>query len=416
MTRKMLACEPMKLYDTLRQWRLRQSFPFSPAAVLIVFAAGCASPRPPRPPSLDLPEMVKDFTAQRTGDQVTLHWTTPEKTTDRLEIKGSVTAEICRIDHPALHPAPTAGPAQSCTPVTRLPVRPGASQAADPLPKALTTGPATLLAYRIQLFNVHGRSAGLSPQVFAAAGGAPTEVEQLRAAAVPTGAMLEWQPQNTSASVELERLLLTPAATHPHVEKPSAKSKPSAKTRPTHPSSTKSPEATPPAANEVKLQTPPHTGDAGGTIDSTAVKGETYRYTAQRVLDTTLDGHTVTLRSLPSTPVTLVVRDTFPPAVPTGLEAVPGGASPADRSIDLSWTPDSDPDLAGYFVYRQNVTPTGALGGPAIRLNSTPVAGPAWRDHTVVTVQRYAYRVTAVDTSGNESKPSADVQETLREP
>jgi fibronectin type 3 domain-containing protein len=71
--------------------------------------------------------------------------------------------------------------------------------------------------------------------------------------------------------------------------------------------------------------------------------------------------------------------------------------------------------LAGYFVYRQEVDAKGAVAGTATRLNLTPVVGPAYRDQTAVAGRRYAYRVTAVDTAGNESAPSADVQETLRE-
>jgi hypothetical protein len=109
------------------------------------------------------------------------------------------------------------------------------------------------------------------------------------------------------------------------------------------------------------------------------------------------------------------MRDTFPPHAPTGLEAVPGGATVADRSIDLSWTPNTDPDLVGYNVYRQDVDSRGVVAGTAARLNTTPVAGPAYRDQTAMTGRRYAYRITAVDSAGNESAPSADVQETLRE-
>jgi fibronectin type 3 domain-containing protein len=109
------------------------------------------------------------------------------------------------------------------------------------------------------------------------------------------------------------------------------------------------------------------------------------------------------------------MRNTFPPHAPTGLEAIPGGATTADRSIDLSWTPNTDPDLVGYNVYRQDVDSKGAAVGTAARLNTTPVVGPAYRDPTAVAGRRYAYRVTAVDTAGNESAPSADVQETLRE-
>ena len=169
------------------------------------------------------------------------------------------------------------------------------------------------------------------------------------------------------------------------------------------------------APDEVKLETPKEVVDAGGTVDRTAQKGESYRYTARRLREISLQGHKLELRSDLSTPVTVTMLDTFPPGVPTGLEAVPGGATPSDRSIDLSWTPDIDPDLAGYSVYRQEVTSAGQVAGTATRLNTTPIVGPAYRDQTAVPGHRYAYRVTAVDASGNESAPSADVQETLRE-
>jgi fibronectin type 3 domain-containing protein len=71
--------------------------------------------------------------------------------------------------------------------------------------------------------------------------------------------------------------------------------------------------------------------------------------------------------------------------------------------------------LAGYFVYRQEVDPKGVVTGTVTRLNTTPVVGPAYRDQTALAGHRYAYRITAVDTAGNESAPGADVQEILRE-
>ena len=143
--------------------------------------------------------------------------------------------------------------------------------------------------------------------------------------------------------------------------------------------------------------------------------GESYRYTARRVLSVALGGHNLELRSVASPPVTVVMRNIFPPHPPSGLEAVPGGATAADRSIDLSWTPNADPDLAGYIVYRQEVDSKGVAAGTATRLNPTPVVGPAYRDQTAMAGRRYAYRVTAVDAAGNESAPSDPVQETLRE-
>ncbi len=391
--------------------------PAATAALLIACATGCASPGPPRPPSLDLPEIVKDLTAERVANEVRLRWTTPEMTTDRIAIKGPITAEICRI---------AAQTSQVCTPVTRLPVQPGPSHSADILPPALIVDPASLLAYRVQILNAHGHSAGPSPEAFAAAGAAPAPVEQLRAAPSPDGAMLEWQQNSTTAAVELDRLPVGPngvviePAPPKTASKSSSSSKPAAKKQPTPQKTTPAPtpkplQTTPATPIEVKLRTPTQPTDSGGTIDHTAEKGETYRYTAQRVLSVSLGGHALELRSAISPPVTVVIRDIFPPHAPTGLEAIPGGATAADRSIDLSWTPNTDADLAGYIVYRQEIDSKGAATGTVTRLNPTPVVGPAYRDQTAVAGRRYAYHVTAVDAAGNESAPSDVVQETLRE-
>jgi len=387
------------------------------AGALIAFA-GCASPGPPQPPSLDLPEVVKDLTADRVGDVVHLQWTTPETTTDHLNVKGAMTAEICRI-RVAAHP-----PQPSCTPITKLPVQPGPTHADEALSSNLSADPPALLAYRVQIFNVNGHSAGFSPEAFAAAGAAPPPVEQLRATPSPDGTMLEWKPANTTAPVELDRLPVGPdgVVIEPPQRKEAAKSSkhaikklPADHPKPAPAPSPKPLHMAPTAPIEVKLRTPVESTDPGGTIDHTAQMGETYRYTARRVRTESLGGHTLELHSAVSPPVTVAMRDIFPPATPSGLEAVPGGATAADRSIDLSWTPDTDADLAGYFVYRQEVDPQGQVTGTVTRLNITPVAGPAYRDQTALAGHRYAYRVTAVDTAGNESAPGADVQEILRE-
>jgi hypothetical protein len=393
------------------------------AAFLAACIAGCASPGQPRPPSLNLPETVKDLTAERIGDEVRLRWTTPEKTTDRIATKGQMTAAICRIASP---PSPT------CTPIKRLPVQSGVTQTVDVLPQSLTADPPILLAYRVEILNPKNRSAGLSPDAFAASGAAPPAVDDLRTTPTRDGAMIEWQHSNNPATVELDRLPIAPDGTviEPTPPKSTTKSsskqalKPTAKNHSDHiakptpvsPANQKNTLLTPsPAPTEVKLRTPTQPTDAGGTIDHTAQMGESYQYTAQRVRSVILGGHPLELRSDISSPATVVMRNTFPPHAPAGLEAIPGGATAADRSIDLSWTPNTDPDLAGYNVYRQDVDSKGVVAGTAARLNTTPVAGPAYRDQTAVASRRYAYRVTALDTAGNESAPSADVQETLRE-
>jgi acid phosphatase type 7 len=88
--------------------------------------------------------------------------------------------------------------------------------------------------------------------------------------------------------------------------------------------------------------------------------------------------------------------DATPPAAPTGLSATPG-----DRTVALDWSDNSEADLSGYRVYRRN--PDGTW--PA-----SPVATPSashWSDGGRTNGTTYTYRVTAVDTAGNESPPSA---------
>lgn len=346
---------------------------------------GCASPGPARPPSLHLPRLVTDLTATRTGNQVSLHWTTPEKTTDGLKVQPPLTAEICR--QPATHSA-------HCTPVKHIPVHPGASEATDPLPGSLTTDPATLLTYRIQILNANGHAAGLSNPAFAAAGAAPPAIEHLRVTPLRSGAMIEWQSQPTAAFIDLDRTLVQTA-----VPKKAATKKPGQLT------------ASPPT--EIHLQAGRQAANAGadpgGTIDPIAQRGETYRYTAQRVRPLNLSGHALEIRSAASSTVTTLMRDTFPPATPAGLAAAPGTGS-----IDLSWEPNTESDLAGYIVYRQPVAADGTLSGTPSRLTSTPVPAPAFSDLTAVPGQMYSYRVVAIDSAGNQSALSAEARETRR--
>lgn len=362
--------------------------------------AGCASPGQPRPPSLRLPQVVQDLSAERIGDAVHLRWTTPSATTDNLSVPMQMSAVICR------QAVRRADVGRACTEVQRLPVKPGPVEIDDVLPPALTTGAIGLLSYRIEVRNGAGRSAGRSPETSAASGAAPAGVEGLAAKPIRRGVRLQWRSEPVTAGIELER---TDGAKLLATTNQEAQAK--TRKRPLLASSA--------LPSEIHLSAK-EAGepDAGGTIDQTAVKGSTYSYRAQRVETAVLDGHPVSLRSVPSATVTVKVLDTFPPEPPTGLEAAPGGAE--TLSIDLSWQlpgqlsgqPGAEADLAGYNVYRREVPTGGALAGSWHRLNSAIVPVPAFRDSAVRAGIRYAYRVTAIDGDGNESAPGNEVQET----
>lgn len=373
--------------------------PRAPLVVAVPLLApllvSCASPGPPRPPSLHLPDVVTDLTAQRVGDRVLLHWTSPMRTTDGLTAPAPLSAEICRETNPATQLATKkSSSAPGCVTVLHIPVVPGPSEAADKLPEQLTADPVLPLAYRIRILNPDGHSAGLSHPAIAVAGAAPPPVAGLRATASREGATLQWRAIPSSSLVELDRTLVSPGPAT------------------TQPKRSASPQLTSPSQpTNVRLRTgeEPHTADPGGTLDRTALRGQTYTYRAQRIRIVSADGHALELRSEPSDPVTVNLADIFPPAVPTGLAAVPGGTA-TRAAIDLSWQPNGEPDLAGYHVYRSTAS------GSFQRLTSAPVLGPAFSDTTVTPGTAYTYRVTAIDNSGNESPPSAEVTEIARPP
>jgi fibronectin type 3 domain-containing protein len=80
-------------------------------------------------------------------------------------------------------------------------------------------------------------------------------------------------------------------------------------------------------------------------------------------------------------------------------------------AVELSWSINVEPDLAGYRVYRaEQEGVRGALLTPEL------LPSPAYRDNSVQSGHRYWYTVTAVDRSGNESAPSLAVEIEVAQP
>jgi hypothetical protein len=114
------------------------------------------------------------------------------------------------------------------------------------------------------------------------------------------------------------------------------------------------------------------------------------------------------LESSDSDPLEVTPVDTFPPATPQGVVAAfienPNAGSTPAVEVDLSWSINAEPDLAGYRVYRSEQQDDKAqLVTPDLLLS------PAYRDTSVSGGHPFWYRVTAVDRSGNESAPSPPV-------
>jgi hypothetical protein len=144
--------------------------------------------------------------------------------------------------------------------------------------------------------------------------------------------------------------------------------------------------------------------DGADYLDDAVTTGSVYLYHVTHVL-----GAKPPFReSTPSDTLRLKAEDRFPPARPTGLIAVQEGTA-----VRLLWDPNTEPDLAGYRVWRA------AEGGAWEQVGDDPVVQALWLDRGPHAPDRIRYRVTAVDRASppNESEPSDEVEvEVVEEP
>ena len=113
------------------------------------------------------------------------------------------------------------------------------------------------------------------------------------------------------------------------------------------------------------------------------------------------------LESSDSQPLVIQPTDIFPPSTPQDLVAAAvenPQTTPASVEIDLSWSINTEQDLAGYHVYRSETE-----GQKGLLLTQDLLLSPAYRDTSVAFGHQYWYSVTAVDLSGNESAPAPQV-------
>lgn len=356
------------------------------ASGMVLLLAGCALAGNPQPPSLWLPQPVADLAATREGPTVRLNWTMPRHTTDKLELQGPQQARFCWMQPQSAKVTFSEKDCRADGRASFLPDKPAEYRAA--LPQPLTQGAPGAVVFFVELENSAGKTAGPSNAAWAATGAAPAAAAGLELQAVPQGVVLRWNPAASQPGMvmRIHRTLVVP----PHPAKPDETNG-----------------APPPAQQVLEVSLDP--SDPGGAVDRDAALDHAYRYTIQRVRRVTVESHTLELDGLPSQPASIDAKDVFPPAVPSGLVAV------VDRqahAVDLSWTPDTAPDLAGYYVYRRDLT----AGAPWQRISGRePLTPPAWDDSDVTPGHRYAWSVSAVDGDGNESARSPEVVEEMPE-
>lgn len=356
---------------------MRKIFRLAAVAALALVGA-CGKIGNPLPPSLELPQPVKDLRATRKAGKVTLSWSQPRQNTDNTATRHFGDVKICRAIGPATESL------KKCDQPT--------GSVVQQLPPKDATGPVTLTyseelpqdfvpeahandfaIYAVESQNSRGRADGLSNQI-----------------AVPLAPTLP-PPSDVKAELQNDGVHITATAS----------SAPSTSSAQFAYRLYRAPVPAPPKATPVVVAEAPAMSQLA--ITDTSIEWEkTYSYfvtPVTKVASTEIEG-------ADSAPVQVFAHDIFPPAVPTGLQAVFSGSA-QQNFIDLTWVPSPDADLAGYNVYRHE------QGAAPVRVNTEAVKTPAFRDSGVAAGHTYFYSVSAFDQRNNESARSQETSETV---
>lgn len=338
----------------------------------------CGYPGPPKPPSLNLPQPPTDLHAVRKGNNVYLSWTVPTQTTDSLTIRHFGPTHICRNTNAGMHDCsnPVGEVTAAPTAAKTLPAKLQQSFTDTLAPALLTNVPSSQLFYAVSVLNARGRSAGISNEVAVPAIVSPPPPADFRGEVTSAGVVLSWTPvppmTEPSGTRHLYRVYRREEGSNLDT-----------------------------IAGEAPL-------DSSQLTDRNFAWEKTYLYRASVVTFVHFPGKPEQQFESDDTPSAKVfTHDTFPPAVPGGLQAAFSGVG-QQPFIDLIWTPDTEADLAGYNVYRQEDS------REAVKINSEPIKTPSFRDTNVASGHTYIYSVSAVDVRGNESGRSKPATESVQ--
>lgn len=343
-----------------------------------IVATGCGTPGAPQPPSLDIPKPVTDLQAVRKGDQVTLIWSRPTDTTDNALVRKPGKMLVSR--RLMGEGAPLQGPQV----VAEVPLVPALQMPEPPPPTAtdsLSGIPpgADFAVYNVVSQNKLGKTAGRSNPASVALVPTPPAPSRVQAVAVPLGITISWD--QTWPPENLTHLTAQYAYRINRREQGST--------------------APPTVVKQVGAS-----NEAMALVDTSIEWQKHYEYWVTPLTLWQGAGKRGTVEGADSAVASVFANDVFPPAIPAGLQAVYSGI-PDQPFIDLSWTANTEPDLAGYNVYRhtENESP--------VKVNSELVKVPAYQDRNVKPGTKYFYSVSAVDLRGNESGKSAEASESV---
>jgi hypothetical protein len=353
---------------------------FSSAILLLAIAMslGCGVPGAPLPPSTGIPKFVGDLKAARKGDTVTLTWTTPKETNDGVLIRKQGKMLVQR--------ALTSGQDAELNfqTVSEQPLEPtlkdehGAQATAkDSLTDVLgSSGRAAFAVYSVLAQSPSGKSAGL-----------PNRASVPLVLTLPTPQRVQTEPISTGIKISWDQ------AGPPKKESQFTVQYVYRIMRRLE------------GANDAVMVKQITAGNEAIVFVDDGIEWEKkYQYWIVPVTLWHVDERKGEVESDDSPVTTVFAHDIFPPAAPSGVQAVYSAVQ--DHSfIDLTWTPNGESDLAGYNVYRRTGSET------PVKINSELVKTPRFADPGIQAGMKYFYSVTAVDLRGNESGKSEETSE-----
>ena len=322
-------------------------FPLSLSAALLLLS-GCGYIGEPLPPLMNIPARGENLTAVQRGSVIVARITLPLLTTEGMVLKQRVRPDL------RIGPKPTgAFDAAAWSAAARpVPQGPTANGVVDyNIPAGEWIGKQVAIAVR--MIGANGRDAGWSVPAVLTVVPPPVRPHDLIAESAPQGVKLSWQGPGADFAV-LRR-----------------------------------------GPDEQDFTSVGHS-TTPETIDATAQFGKPYSYMVQAVAQAGEGQAQSDLSNVAAiTPV-----DTFPPAAPIGLTAVPSTAS-----VELVWERSAEPAVAVYRVYR-------ALAAGPFQLLAGKERLPAYSDRKIESGKIYRYAVSAVKTNQAESKLSEPVEVT----
>jgi len=386
---------------SISAWLVFASLNFIAALTIV----GCAAPGQPitrRPPA---PTPISDLSARQVGNSVSVTFTLPKQTVQGRPLTAPPQIDIYRQFVPAPAVAqgvPLAPPRRQIVTIpsqTLQQYRAGQpysfSDALSPADLSAHAGSEAVYMVRTRAANHDSANSNVvAIPIFPA----PQPVTDLQGQVTRSAIILSWTPAATPQAA----VTPGPVSVRYRIYRSSDTSV-ATSTSPlndvTKGSSVAA--ASIPFKQVAELSEPPYR-------DSNFTFGQTYAYYVVSVAQYGVSA----VESEASPTIEVSRRDTFPPPAPTGLVAAVAPATTSTPAhVDLSWDISPAPDVAGYNIYRSTANAVSADRWD--RLNSSPLLTPTFRDIPTVSGKQYFYRVTVVDSFGNESAPSPSVNVSL---